>query len=446
MCKICLQRNADVAEAQAREFRLEKEGPLVRISVIGCGRVGLVVAAGFAKLGNKVTAVDISEEIVRKVNCKVSPIYEEDLDDILHKFHFQAVSTYQSIADSEIIFICVNTPSQEDGSISLRYLTEATKEVASVLKDKGDYYVIAVKSTVTPGTTEKVVLPILESYGRKAGKDFGLCMVPEFLREGKAVYDFFHPSRIVVGEYDKRSGDGLAPLYQSFTVPIMRTSLSTAEMIKYASNAYLATRISFINEIGNICKILGVDVYEVAKGMGYDERIGNKFLNAGIGFGGSCFPKDVSALIARAREIGYEPGVLKEVLGLNERQPLRFVGLLKKHLPDLRGKTVGVLGLAFKAGTDDVRDSPAIKVVKNLLAEGARVEAYDPMGMENFKELFPKIEYAAKKEDVLAGCEAILIVTEWPEFAGLDYRGKIVIDGRRLSAAKGAKVYEGICW
>jgi len=252
-----------------------------------------------------------------------------------------------------------------------------------------------------------------------------------------------HPARVIIGEYDRKSGDMLYKLYQSFNAPILRTNLRAAEMIKLASNAFLATRITFINEIGNICKQLGIDVYEVAKGMGFDDRIGSRYLNAGLGFGGSCLPKDLKMLIARAKEAGYKPTIIEEVSSFNDAQTLRFVEFLKKHVR-LKGAIIGLLGLAFKPGSDDVRDSRAIKVAEALLEEGARVKAYDPLAVNNFRKLFPQIEYVSKEE--VLNSDATLIITEWEEFNNLDYKGKIVIDGRRVAKAKEARIYEGICW
>lgn len=415
----------------------------MRISVIGSGYVGIVTGACLAKLGNKVTLIDVDREKVEAVNNGISPIYEEGLDEILREVNLEASSDYQRIIDSELILICVGTVSNEDGSISLDQLEAAAGQIAEVIKRKSEYCVICVKSTVTPGTTEELVIPLLEKSGRKIGVDFGVCIAPEFLREGKAIHDFMNPTRVIIGEYDRKSGDMLSNLYYSFNAPILRTALRTAEMVKLASNAFLATKISFINEIGNICKKLGIDVNEVAKGMGLDDRIGAKFLNAGIGFGGSCLPKDLRILNAKSRQMGYEPKILQGILDLNDEQALKLVELLKKHI-SLKDAKVGILGLAFKPGTDDVRDSRAIRIVQTLLQEGTKVKAYDPLAMENFKKLFPQIEYASK-EEVLSS-DAILIVTEWEEFNELDYKGKIVIDGRRVPKAREARIYEGICW
>lgn len=415
----------------------------MRISIIGVGYVGLVVGSSFAKLGNKVTFIDTDENKVKMIDNRVSPNYEPGLNEILKEIDLEVSPNYRRITHSDVIFICVGTPSDDDGSISLRYIEEATGQIAEILNRKSNYCVVAVKSTIIPGTTQEVIIPILERSGKKAGSDFGVCVVPEFLREGNALYDAMNPTRVIIGEYDVRSGEVISSLYKSFNTPILRTSLKTAEMIKYASNAFLATKISFINEIGNICKQLGIDTYEVAKGMGFDDRIGSKFLNAGIGFGGSCLPKDLKALIAKARQIAYEPRLLEEISNLNDAQALKMIELLEKHIT-LRGKSIGLLGLAFKPNTDDVKESRAIKIVDTLLKEGAKVKAYDPQAMENFKKLFPQIEYVDK--EVVLNCDAVLIITEWEEFNTLDYRGKIVIDGRRITKANEARIYEGVCW
>ena len=415
----------------------------MRISVIGSGYVGLITGACLAKLGNKVTLIEKDNDKIEAINNKLCPMYEEGLTEILNQVDIEATSDYRHVVDTDIIFVCVGTPVDEDGSISSRQIAEATQQITKALEEKRGYFLVVVKSTVIPGTTEELIIPILESSGRKAGKDFGVCMAPEFLREGKAVYDFMNPMRLIVGELDRRSGDMLLDLYRNLSVPILRTDVRTAEMIKLASNAFLTMKISFINEIGNICKQLGIDTYEVAKGMAFDDRIGSKFLNAGIGFGGSCLPKDLRALITKARQIGYEPRILEEILRLNESQASKPVQLLQKYI-SLKGASVGLLGLAFKPGTDDVRDSRATGIVQALLAAGATVKAYDPLAMDNFRRLFSQIEYVTVGE--VLDCDAILIVTEWDEFNDLDYRGKIVIDGRRISKAREAMIYEGVCW
>lgn len=412
------------------------------ISVIGAGYVGLVIATCLAELGNEVTLIDIDELKVNSIRNGVSPIYEKGLDDLLRKVNMQVTTDYEKTLPSKIIMLCLGTPSDESG-INLNYISEASTKLAGILKRRQDYSVINIKSTIAPGTTEGLIIPSLEKSGKKAGKDFGVCMSPEFLREGKAINDFMNPARIIVGEHDRTSGDVLCQLYEHFNAPIMRTSIKTAEMIKLASNAFLATKISFINEIGNMCKQLGIDAYDVAKGMGFDDRIGNKFLNAGVGFGGSCLPKDLKMLIAKAQEINYEPKILEAVLKLNDEQVVRMVDLLKKHV-QLKGAIIGLLGLAFKPGTDDVRDSRAIGIVDALLKEGAIVKAYDPLAIKNFSQIFPQIEYVTIEQ--VLNSDAILILAECEEFNKLDYKGRIVIDGRRVAKAREAEIYEGICW
>ncbi|HEY98293.1 MAG TPA: UDP-glucose/GDP-mannose dehydrogenase family protein [Dehalococcoidia bacterium] len=416
----------------------------MKISIIGAGYVGLISGACFAKLGHDVVLIDIDADKLATIAKKEDlPIHEEGLQELLEEVHIDTSTDYGKTVDSDVIFVCVGTTADENGNIFSEHLINAANDIAGVLKKQQKYCVVAVKSTVGPGMTESLVIPLLEKSGRKAGKDFGICMSPEFLQEGRGIYHFMNPSRIIIGEYDGRSGDVLERLHQSLKAPVMRASLRTAEMIKLASNAFLATKISFINEIGNICKKLGIDTYEVARGMGLDERIGNKFLNAGIGFGGSCLPKDLRILISGARETGYQPELLREVSNLNENQALKPVELLKKHIK-LQGATVGILGLAFKPGTDDIRDSRAIKVAEALLAEGAMVKVYDPLAVANFIKTCPQV-LPASKEEVLDS-DAVIILTEWEEFMELDYRGKIVIDGRRIEKAREARIYEGVCW
>jgi UDPglucose 6-dehydrogenase len=421
----------------------------MKLSIIGTGYVGLVTGTCFAKLGHTVTCVDIDPEKIKKINNGISPIYEEGLDCLLseNKEKISATTDYTSaLLHTDITFLCVGTPSTKNGSIDLSYLKEATKKIATILKNKKTWHLIVVKSTTLPGTTRTVVLPLLEQYsGKKVGPDIGLAMNPEFLKEGVAIQDFLQPDRIVVGSYDDRSRTTLRELYKEFSCPLVETSLSSAEMIKYASNTFLATKISFINEIGNLCKKLGIDAYDVATGMGLDTRIGRPFLDSGIGWGGSCFPKDVDALIAWAKEIKEPTRIIESTKAVNTDQPLRLVKILRKHIPKLKGTTIGILGLAFKPNTDDIRDSRAIPIVEELLREGVHIKAYDPQAMDNFKTLYPTIEYCPSASDVLSA-DAILITTKWKEFTSLQYNGKIVIDGRRLEQAKNAKIYEGVCW
>ncbi len=421
----------------------------MKLSIIGTGYVGLVTGACFAKLGHTVTCVDIDPEKIQKINNSIPPIYEEGLDRLLseNKEKISATTDYTSaLLHTDVTFLCVGTPSTKNGSIDLSYLKEATKQIATTLKNKKTWHLIVVKSTVLPGTTLAVVLPLLEQHsGKKVGPDIGLAMNPEFLKEGVAIQDFLRPDRIVIGFYDDRSRTTLRELYEGFSCPLVETSLSAAEMIKYASNTFLATKISFINEIGNLCKKLNIDAYEVATGMGLDTRIGRQFLDSGIGWGGSCFPKDVDALIAWAKEIKEPTRIIESTKAVNTDQPLRLVNILRKHLPKLKGTTIGILGLAFKPNTDDIRDSRAIPIVEELLREGAHIKAYDPQAMDNFKTLYPAIEYCSSASEVLSA-DAILITTKWREFTTLQYQGKIVIDGRRMEQAKNAKIYEGVCW
>lgn len=423
----------------------------MEISIIGTGYVGLVTGIGLAELENKVIFVDIDKNKVNSINSAEPPVYERGLKELMQRNkgrYYAATDYYEAIMNSEITFICVGTPSKEDESIDLRYIESASKGVGETLANKDGFHVVVVKSTVIPGTTEEVVKPIIEKEsGKKAFEDFGLAMNPEFLREGNAVEDFFNPDRIVIGVKDEKTKSILDELYKQFNCPKLFTDIKTAEMIKYTSNAFLATKISFANEIGNICKKLGIDVYKVFEGVGLDHRINPAYFRAGIGFGGSCFPKDVKALIRKAEELGEEPKILKAVIEVNEKQPLKMIELLKKHIPNLRDREIGILGLAFKPDTDDVRESRATPIVKALLREGANIIAYDPKAMNNFAKIFPQIEYAKSAQEVIDKSDAVLIVTEWKEFEELDYEGKIVIDGRRIEKArKKVKIYEGVCW
>jgi UDPglucose 6-dehydrogenase len=409
------------------------------ISVIGLGVVGLTTAVGFALKGHRVIGVDIDTEKVLSINEGINPTYEEGLSQAMKTVKVRATLDFEKILESDISFLCGGTPGKADGTLDLRFVQGPVGQLAAVLDKKNSYHVVVVRSTVVPGTTDAAIAPNFPDAER-----IGLCVNPEFLREGTAIEDFLNPSRIIVGERDSRSGDILCQLYQEFDCPTLRTNLRTAEMIKYASNSYLATRISYINEIGNICKLLGINVFDVAHAIGYDERIGHQYLRAGIGFGGFCLPKDVAALVARAKELGYTPRILEDVLAVNEDQPKRMIALLEKHIPDLKDKVIGLLGLAFKPGTDDVRKSKAIDVVGMLLERGARIKAHDPHAMKNFAKLFPMIEYVSADEAL--NTDAVLILTEWDQFNSIDYTNKIVIDGRKVPKAEEARIYEGLSW
>lgn len=427
----------------------------MRISVIGTGYVGTVTGACFAELGHEVICVDVDTSKVDMINAGEAPIYEEGLSDLLKKHagtRIRATSDYDlAVTGSDVSFICVGTPSDARGNIDLGIVKAASASLGEAIKKKKGYHVVVVKSTVVPETTEKVVLPIIEKYSGKCAEDIGIAMNPEFLREGKAVHDFMNPDKIVVGSLDKRAGDIVASLYSGLECEVTRTNPRTAEMIKYANNSFLATKISFANEVGNICKELGIDTYEVMKAVGKDFRIGPHFLNSGAGFGGSCFPKDVKALIGKAQEIGYEPKLLKSVIEVNEKQPSMMVELLKNRLGDIRGKRIAVLGLAFKNDTDDIRESRSIPVIRELLDNGAKVLAYDPMANDNMKKLFGSLEYHISAEGALSGADACLIMTEWDEFRSLDkkfgvMKNRLVIDGRHMLAPGKDIEYVGLCW
>jgi len=418
----------------------------MKIGIVGLGYVGLITGVGFASLGNKVVGIDVDEKKIEKINKGESPIYEKDLESKLKeiKENFTATTKIEELKDCEIIFICVGTPSKEDGSIDLKYIKQAAEDISKILDS---YKVIVVKSTVIPGTTESLI----KILGKKVGRDFGLAMNPEFLKEGSALKDFFEPDRIVVGSYDEKTKEILEELYKDFNCPKIFTNIKTAEMIKYASNSFLATKISFINEIGNICKKLGIDVYDVAEGMGYDKRIGREFLNAGIGFGGSCFPKDVKALIAKAKEIGYDPKLLQEVIEINEKQPFKKIEIVKKKVSNLKNKKIALLGLTFKPHTDDIRESRAIPIIQKLIEEDAIIHAYDPKGIENTKLIFPeneKLRYIEDPQEAIDKSDIVLLLTEWPHFRKLDFKDKLVVDGRNVipKEQREGLNYEGICW
>ncbi len=426
----------------------------MKISVIGSGYAGLVNAAGFAHIGNHVTCVDIDQKKIDLINSGTSPIFEEGLEDILKdslkKGNLKATTDIKTaIEQTDLTFIAVGTPSNEDGSINLKYIETVSKDIGNILKNKKTYHLIIVKSTVVPGTTEDTVGKIIEqTSGKKRGTDFGLAMSPEFLREGKAMEDYLKPDRVVIGAHDKKSADILNKLNKPLTDNIITTDIKTAEMIKYTSNAFLATKISFTNEIGNICKKLNIDVYDVMKGVGADFRISPYFLNAGCGFGGSCFPKDVKALIAKSRQLGYTPTLLENAITVNKNQPKIMIDLAKKHIGKLKDQKITLLGLAFKPGTDDIREAPAITIIEDLTKAGAIVTVYDPKAQDNIKSIFKdKISYADSKEQAISASDTIMLLTEWDEFRNETlYKGKLIIDGRKTLDKKTQPDYEGICW
>ena len=427
----------------------------MRISVIGTGYVGTVSAICFAELGHDVICVDIDQSKIDMINAGIPPIYEEGLSELLEKHagkRLSATSDYDfAVNNSDISFICVGTPSDSDGNIDLGIVRAASASLGDAMKSKHDYHVVVVKSTVVPETTEKVILPIIEEHSGKCVGEFGIAMNPEFLREGKAIYDFMNPDKIVVGSMDEKSGAIVSSIYSNLDCEVARTKPSTAEMIKYVNNSFLATKISFSNEVGNICKKLDIDTYEVMSAVGKDFRIGPYFLNAGAGFGGSCFPKDVKALIGKAKEVGCEPELLKSVIAINEKQPFFMVTLLKNKLGNLNGKRIAILGLAFKNDTDDIRESRSIPVIKELIDNGVEISAYDPMANENMKQIFQTIEYHKSAIEALQDADACLVMTEWDEFKTLDkefgvMKNRLVIDGRHMLVHRDSIEYVGLCW
>ena len=422
----------------------------MRVSVVGTGYVGLCTAICFADKGYQVTASTHDKEKVSMINKGVPPFYEPQLEEILKRTvrngRLKAVhGREEAVLDSDITFITVGTPSRPDGSIDLSFIEQSATEIGKALKGKDEYHLVVTKSTIIPGTTQNLVKPAVEKYsGKKAGDGFGLCMSPEFLREGTAIYDTIEPDRVVIGEFDKKSGDILEDLFREFhgpKVPILRMNLASAEMVKYTNNCMLATKISFINEIANVCeRIEGVDVTEIAKGVGLDRRINASFLRAGAGWGGSCFPKDVKALIAFSRDFGYEPEILDAVVKVNKGQAEHMVELAQRKLETLKGKSVAILGLSFKPDTDDMREAPSIKIVNRLLEEGANVSAYDPVASENAKRVLgDKIKYSKTIEECIDKVDCCLLITEWdafkelkPEFFKTHMRQPVLIDGRRI--------------
>lgn len=437
----------------------------MRLAIFGLGYVGLCTGVTFAEKGHSVICVDLLKERVDMVNEGASPIYEQGLGAALKKVVKKkmlaaTLSPKEAVETSDISFICVGTPAKPDGSIDLRFIERVAEDIGRVLHGREDYHLVAMKSTVVPGTTQNLVLPMLKKKsGKDVGKDFGLCVNPEFLKEGSALSDSKHPDRIVVGGYDERSGDILMKLYSDFKCPKLRTDLTSAEMIKYASNAFLAMKISYSNEMANICEMHGIDVYEVMKGVGLDERINPLFLKAGVGFGGSCFPKDLKALITAVKGKGYEPALLETTLKVNEYQPSHLVSILEKTIGSLKGKKVALLGLSFKPETDDVRESRAIPIVNILLEKGAEIIAYDPKAMQNFREVFKEnrsMRYADTVLEAVKGADACIIQSDWEEFRKLkpgdfkSMKNKVIIDGRRtldpIEFLKEGIVYRGIGW
>lgn len=410
-----------------------------KIAVIGVGYVGLVTSAGFADLGNKVVALDIVEERIAGLKRGEMPIYEPGLEEMVERNvsagRLSFTSSYKEVlSEADFAFICVGTPSKVDGEADLQYVRAASESIA---KNMNSSLIIVNKSTVPVGTGDWVADIVRASQPKYI--PFSVVSCPEFLREGSAIYDFMNPARTILGSLDERAAERVAHLHLPLRAPIMITDLRTAEMIKYASNAFLATRISFINEIANICEALGADVKEVATGMGYDPRVGPHFLEAGLGYGGSCFPKDVNALSHMAEVKGRHPQMLRAVMEINDDRRHQVVEKVISLLGDLEGKVVGLLGLTFKPNTDDMRDAPSLDVAKGLLEGGATVRGYDPVGMPNATEVMPALEMASDSYSLAEGSDALVVCTEWNEFKNLDLkrvkrlmREPNVVDGRNI--------------
>lgn len=445
-------------------------GSAPRVSVIGTGYVGLVTGVCLADQGLRVTCVDVDAERVAMVQRGEPPIHEAGLPELLARHagtRLNATTDLRiAVLATDVTLIAVGTPFA-DGSIDLRYIRQAAAEIGRALRDKKGRHVVAVKSTVVPGTTDDVVIPIVEAEsGRRVGPDLGVGVNPEFLTEGQALRDFLSPDRIVIGGSDPATVDALAGLYRGFSgVDVIRTNNRTAEMIKYASNALLATAISFSNEIANLgAAIGGIDMVDVMRGVHASEYLSPwvdgrrvtapiaSFLWAGCGFGGSCLPKDVSALVAHGERMGSPMDLLAAVLRVNERQPEQLLARLRRHLPSLRGVSVTVLGLAFKPDTDDMRSSPAIPIVRALLAEGADVGAYDPAVDPRMaaRMIGAEIPLHPSLEAAVAGVDAILLITRWSDFARVPSLIEdadpppLVVDGRRMLDPGSVRRYEGI--
>lgn len=417
----------------------DKGSTLKNLTVVGVGHVGLVTGACFADLGNRVIALDTDEERIEGLNRGQMPIYEPGLEELVSRNVSAGRLTFTSsygdaIRDAEFVFIVVGTPSGVEGEADLNYIRQAAESIAEAMIAP---LVIVNKSTVPVGTGDWVA-DIIQSH-QKVSIPFAVVSNPEFLREGAAISDFMSPARTVLGSTDARAAERVAQLHLPLRAPIVITDLRTAEMIKYASNAFLATKISFINEIANICEALGADIMEVATGMGYDPRITRYFLDAGLGYGGSCFPKDVKALAYMAEEKGRHPQLLHAVMEINQDRRSQLVEKARELLGSLEGKKVGLLGLTFKPNTDDLREAPALDVAELLQREGAQVRAYDPVGMERASQLVPEIQMARDAYALADQADAIIVCTEWNEFLQLDLerihdlmRQPVIIDGRNI--------------
>ena len=415
----------------------------MRIAVVGAGYVGLVAGACFAESGNDVVCVDNNQTKVRLLRRGKVPIYEPGLEELVRRNRAEKRLTFtttlaKAVRDSSVIFIAVGTPQGEDGSADVKYVLEVARQIARAMNG---YKVIVDKSTVPVGTSERV----REVVRRETTHPFSVVSNPEFLKQGAAIDDFLKPDRVVIGAEDPRAQELMLELYEPFTrtgAPIMMMDCASAELAKYAANAMLATRISFMNEVANVCELVGADVDHVRRAIGADKRIGNSFLFPGVGYGGSCFPKDVQAMKRFAADKDYAFRILDAVEEVNTFQKTKLAAQMKKHFGTLKGKTIGLWGLAFKPRTDDMREAPAIPLVEALLSAGASVQAFDPEAMRIAKGIFgSKITYASNAYDAVKGADALAIVTEWNEFRRPDFarirslmRAPVVFDGRNLFA------------
>jgi UDPglucose 6-dehydrogenase len=418
------------------------------VGVIGTGYVGLVTAAGFAALGSEVYCVDIDAEKIEGLRAGRIPIWEPGLEDLIaqhrERMHF-STGLEDALEHARLLFVAVGTPPTYSGDADL----SAVHAVVDAMP-ASDRHALVMKSTVPVGTGESI-----ERIFAEQRKGFRYVSCPEFLKEGSAVRDFLEPDRVVIGDRGDWAGDAVEALYAPLRAPMVRTDIKSAEMVKLASNAFLATKISFINEIANVCEETGADVVEVARGMGLDDRIGPKFLQAGIGFGGSCFPKDVTALKQLAGNSGYHFQLLNAVIEVNELQKRRVIAKLQKHLGSLVGKEITLLGLAFKPNTDDMREASSLVLSARLQGAGARVRAYDPVAEEEARRLIGGVELMSSAAEAIAGADAVVLVTEWPEFGALDLeavaasmRGSLLVDGRNFIDPQAARaaglIYEAI--
>ncbi|WP_085522138.1 UDP-glucose dehydrogenase family protein [Tuberibacillus sp. Marseille-P3662] len=420
----------------------------MKISVVGTGYVGLVTGVCLADIGHQVTCIDIDKEKVKQLKEGIPPIYEQGLEELMAKNIESGRLSFTSELDEgykdvQVIYIAVGTPQNENGSADLSYVSLAAKGIAENINHN---VVIVTKSTVPVGTNDHIKSIVLKYL--KAPVSVDMVSNPEFLREGSAIKDTFESDRIVIGSDNKAAGDMIEKVNEPFGLPVFRTDVKSAEMIKYASNAFLATKISFINEIANICGKIGANIEDVSKGMGIDRRIGPQFLNAGIGYGGSCFPKDTNALVQIAGNVEHEFELLKSVIKVNNHQQLLLVNKANQRLGDLKGLNIALLGLAFKPKTDDMREAPSIVISEELVKQGANVTAYDPLAIENAQSIFPnEVQFTDSIEDAIGQADVAFILTEWDDIKDLNLerayqlmRQPIIFDGRNtfpLDAIKG---------